>query len=143
IDRDQASRFGIEPQLIDDTLNDAFGQREIAQYFTQLNSYHVVMEVMPEDATSPRALNELYIRSPITGQEVPLTTLVKWTTMPLAFLSINHQGQFPAVTLSFNLAPDASLGQATQAITAAQAQMNMPSTVIGTFQGNAQAFQTS
>jgi hydrophobe/amphiphile efflux-1 (HAE1) family protein len=143
IDRDQASRFGIEPQLIDDTLNDAYGQREIAQYFTQLNSYHVVMEVLPDQATSPRALNGLYLHSPTTGQQVPLASLVKWTTAPTAFLSINHQAQFPAVTLSFNLAPGASLGQATAAITAAQAQMNVPSTVVGTFQGNAQAFQTS
>jgi hydrophobe/amphiphile efflux-1 (HAE1) family protein len=143
IDRDQASRFGIEPQLIDDTLNDAFGQRQVAQYFTQLNSYHVVMEVLPDQATSPRALDGLYLRSPTTGQQVPLASLVKWTTMPTAFLSINHQAQFPAVTLSFNLAPGASLGQATAAITAAEAQMNMPATVIGTFQGNAQAFQTS
>jgi hydrophobe/amphiphile efflux-1 (HAE1) family protein len=143
IDRDQASRFGIEPQMIDDTLNDAYGQRQVAQYFTQLNSYHVVMEVTPGQAASPRDLNGLYLHSPTTGQQVPLASLVKWTTMPTAFLSINHQAQFPAITLSFNLAPGAALSQATAAITAAQAQMNMPSTVIGTFQGNAQAFQTS
>ena len=143
IDRDQASRFGIEPQMIDDTLNDAYGQRQVAQYFTQLNSYHVVMEVTPDQATSPRDLNGLYLHSPTTGEQVPLEALVKWTTMPTAFLSINHQAQFPAVTLSFNLAPGAALSQATAAITAAQAEMNMPSTVIGTFQGNAQAFQTS
>ncbi len=143
IDRDQASRFGIEPQMIDDTLNDAYGQRQVAQYFTQLNSYHVVMEVTPDQATSPRDLNGLYLHSPTTGEQVPLEALVKWTTMPTAFLSINHQAQFPAVTLSFNLAPGAALSQATAAINAAQAEMNMPSTVIGTFQGNAQAFQTS
>jgi multidrug efflux pump subunit AcrB len=143
IDRDQASRFGIDPQMIDVTLNDAYGQRQVAQYFTQLNSYHVVMEVTPGQAASPRDLNGLYLHSPTTGQQVPLASLVKWTTMPTAFLSINHQAQFPAITLSFNLAPGAALSQATAAITAAQAQMNMPSTVIGTFQGNAQAFQTS
>ncbi|QEX21955.1 acriflavine resistance protein B [Hypericibacter adhaerens] len=143
IDRDQASRFGIEPQLIDDTLDDAFGQRQVAQYFTQLNSYHVVMEVLPENAASPTALNGIYLHSPITGQQVPLASLVKWTTEPTAFLSINHQGQFPAVTLSFNLAPGASLGQATEAVRAAEAQMNLPPSLTGTFQGNAQAFQTS
>jgi multidrug efflux pump subunit AcrB len=143
IDRDQASRFGIQPQLIDDTLYDAFGQRQITQYFTQLNSYHVVMEVLPELQTSPNALDRIFIKSPLTGQQVRISALAKWTNVPTTFLSINHQGQFPAVTLSFNLAPNIALGQAVQAIQAAETEMGMPSSLSGTFQGNAQAFQSS
>jgi hydrophobic/amphiphilic exporter-1 (mainly G- bacteria), HAE1 family len=143
IDRDQAARFGIQPQLIDDTLYDAFGQREVTQYFTQLNSYYVVEEVPPEMQGSSATLNKIYLKSPDTGQEVPLSTFAKYTTRPLAFLSINHQGQFPAVTLSFNLAPGAALGDAVNAIQAAAAQMGMPSTILTSFQGNAQAFQAS
>jgi hydrophobe/amphiphile efflux-1 (HAE1) family protein len=143
IDRDQASRFGIQPQLIDDTLYDAFGQRQITQYFTQLNSYHVVMEVLPELQTSPNALDRIFIKSPLTGQQVRISALAKWTNVPTTFLSINHQGQFPAVTLSFNLAPNVALGQAVQAIQAAQTEIGIPSSLAGTFQGNAQAFQSS
>jgi hydrophobe/amphiphile efflux-1 (HAE1) family protein len=143
IDRDQASRFGIQPQLIDDTLYDAFGQREVTQYFTQLASYYVIEEVPPEMQGAPATLNKIYLKSPTTGQEVPLSTFVKYTTRPIAFLSINHQGQFPAVTLSFNLAPGAALGQAVSAIQTAEAELGKPSTVIASFQGNAQAFQSS
>jgi hydrophobe/amphiphile efflux-1 (HAE1) family protein len=143
IDRDQASRFGIQPQLIDDTLYDAFGQRQVTQYFTQLNSYHVVMEVLPELQNRPSALDSIYVNSPTTGQQVPLGTLVKWTTRPTTFLSINHQSQFPSVTLSFNLAPGAALGQATQAIRDAEAQLGVPPSLSGAFQGSAQAFQAS
>jgi hydrophobe/amphiphile efflux-1 (HAE1) family protein len=144
IDREQAARFGIQPQLIDDTLYDAFGQRQVTQYFTQVNSYHVVMEVLPElQAPANAALTSVYLKSPITGQQVPLSTLTKWTTAPTNFLSVNHQGQFPAVTLSFNLAPGVALGQATQAIRAAEAQLGLPPSLTGTFQGTAQAFQAS
>jgi hydrophobe/amphiphile efflux-1 (HAE1) family protein len=143
IDRDQAARFGIQPQLIDNILYDAFGQRQVTQYFTQLNSYHVVMEVLPELQTAPSALNQIYVNSTVAGQQVPLSTCVKWTTIPTAYLSINHQGQFPSVTLSFNLAPGVALGQATQAIRAAEAQLRAPGTLLTTFQGNAQAFQAS
>ncbi|HEY1638731.1 MAG TPA: efflux RND transporter permease subunit, partial [Rhizomicrobium sp.] len=143
IDRAQAARFGIQPQLIDNILYDAFGQRQVTQYFTQVNSYHVVMEVLPDLQTAPSALDRIYVNSPATGQQVPLSTFVKWTTIPTAYLSINHQGQFPAVTLSFNLAPGASLGEATQAIRAAESQLRMPATLTGTFQGNAGAFQAS
>jgi hydrophobe/amphiphile efflux-1 (HAE1) family protein len=143
IDRDQAARFGIQPQLIDNILYDAFGQRQVTQYFTQLNSYHVVMEVLPELQTAPSALNQIYVNSTVAGQQVPLSTFVKWTTIPTAYLSINHQGQFPSVTLSFNLAPGVALGQATQAIRAAEAQLRAPGTLLTTFQGNAQAFQAS
>jgi len=143
IDRDQAARFGIQPQLIDNILYDAFGQRQVTQYFTQLNSYHVVMEVLPELQSSTAALNQIYLHSPSSGQEVPLRALVQWTTLPTTFLSINHQGQFPAVTLSFNLAPGVALGDATAAIRRAEAQLAAPSTLAGTFQGSAQAFQDS
>jgi multidrug efflux pump subunit AcrB len=140
---DQAARFGIQPQLIDDTLYDAFGERQVTQYFTQVNSYHVVMEVLPELQNAPRALDQIFVKSPLTGQEVSLSTLVKWTTAPTTFLSINHQGQFPAVTLSFNLANGAALGQAVTAIHQAEAQLGMPASLNGTFEGNAQAFQDS
>ena len=143
IDRDQASRFGIQAQLIDDTLYDAFGERQVAQYFTQVNSYHVIMEVLPEIQNSPQVLDQIFIKSPLTGQQVPLSAVVKWTTAPTTFLSINHQGQFPAVTLSFNLAPGVALGQAVTAIQRAQAEMGVPASLSGTFQGNAQAFQDS
>jgi hydrophobe/amphiphile efflux-1 (HAE1) family protein len=143
IDRDQAARFGIQPQLIDDTLYDSFGERQVAQYFTQVNSYHVILEVLPEIQNSPAALDHIFIKSPLTGQQVPLSNLVKWSTGPTTFLSINHQGQFPAVTLSFNLAPNIALSQAVQAIRQAETDLGMPASLTGTFQGNAQAFQAS
>src|ERR1700674_2714630 len=143
IDRDQAARFGIQPQLIDDTLYDSFGERQVAQYFTQVNSYHVILEVLPEIQNSPAALDHIFIKSPLTGQQVPLSNLVKWSTGPTTFLSINHQGQFPAVTLSFNLAPNIVLSQAVQAIRQAETDLGMPASLTGTFQGNAQAFQAS
>ena len=101
------------------------------------------MEVLPELQDQPSTLNSLYVNSPITGQQVPLSTLVKWTTRPTTFLSINHQDQFPAVTLSFNLAPGVALGQAVAAVNAAEAAMGTPASLTGTFQGNAQAFQAS
>ncbi|MDE1145837.1 MAG: efflux RND transporter permease subunit [Azospirillaceae bacterium] len=143
IDRDQASRFGIQPALIDSTLYDAFGQRQVAQYFTQLNSYHVVLEVTPGMQADPATLNKLYITSPLTQQQVPLSTFVKFDTDHVNFLSITHQGQFPAVTLSFNLGAGVSLGEAVDEIQKASAELGMPSSVSGTFQGTAQAFQSS
>ena len=143
IDRDQASRWGIQPRLIDDTLNDAFGQRQIAQYFTQLNSYHVILEVLPELQGDTETLQRLYLTSPLTGQQVPLANFVSWTTRKIAPLSISHQGQFPAVTISFNLAPGASLSHATEAIGDAMRELGTPAALIGSFQGNAQAFQQS
>ena len=143
IDRDQAARFGIQPAQIDATLYDAFGQRQVTQYFTQLNSYHVVLEIDPKLQGDPATLNKLYITSPVTGQQVPLSTLVKFDTGHVNYLSVNHQGQFPAVTLSFNLAPNVALGQAVDAIDAAAAQMRLPSAITGSFQGTAQAFQSS
>jgi multidrug efflux pump subunit AcrB len=113
------------------------------QYFTQLNSYHVVMEVLPELQRPQRALDSIYVNSPSTGEAVPLSTFVKWTREPTNFLSINHQSMYPSVTISFNLAPGVALGQATAAIQNAEAQMGTPATLIGNFQGNAQAFQAS
>jgi HAE1 family hydrophobic/amphiphilic exporter-1 len=143
IDRDEASRFGISPALIDNTLDDGFGQRQVTQYFTDLDSYHVVLEVSPDAQNSSLALNKLYIRSPVTGEQVPLSLLVKQTTQPTSVLAVNHQAQFPAVTLSFNLANGVSLSQAVSAIQKAQADINTPATLTGSFQGNAQAFQDS
>ncbi|HEY9211324.1 MAG TPA: efflux RND transporter permease subunit, partial [Ancylobacter sp.] len=143
IDRDQASRFGITPADIDNTLDDAFGQRQVTQYFTQLNSYHVILELLPQFQNSPHALEQLYIKSPLTGEQVPLSVLAKWTSTPISFLSINHQAQFPSVTLSFNLAPGVALGAAVEAIHQAEAAIGKPATLTGSFQGNAQAFQSS
>jgi HAE1 family hydrophobic/amphiphilic exporter-1 len=143
IDRDHAARYGITPQQIDDTLYDAFGQRQVAQYFTQQNSYHVVMEILPELQGDPGSLNSLYVKSPLSGQLVPLATFVTWSTRETKPLSVSHQGQFPAVTISFNLAQGASLGTATTAIQAIEREMQQPPSLIGTFQGNAQAFQAS
>jgi hydrophobe/amphiphile efflux-1 (HAE1) family protein len=143
IDRDQAARFGIQPQVINNTLYDAFGQRQVTQYFTQVNSYHVILEVMPEMQARTTTLDKIYIPSPVTGQQVPLSTFAKYNTRSVAYLSISHQGQFPAVTLSFNLRPGVSLGQAVTAIQAAEAQIGKPAGLIGNFQGNAQAFQSS
>jgi HAE1 family hydrophobic/amphiphilic exporter-1 len=143
IDRDQAARFGIQPQIIDQTLYDAFGQRQVTQYFTQLNSYHVILEINPELQKSPDALNQIYIKSPLTGQQVPLSTLAKYDTNQISYLSVNHQGQFPAVTLSYNLAQGVALGDAVDVIQKTSASIGLPRTVVGTFQGTAQAFQTS
>ncbi len=143
INRNTAARFGIQPQLIDDTLYDAFGQRQVTQYFTQLDQYHVILEVDPKLQADPTTLQKIYVNSPTTGRQVPLSTFVKFDTDTTGYLSINHQGQFPAVTLSFNLSPGASLGQAVAAIQQAEREIHKPATVLGTFQGTAQAFQSS
>jgi HAE1 family hydrophobic/amphiphilic exporter-1 len=143
IDRDMASRFGIQPQLIDDTLYDAFGQRQVAQYFTQVNTYEVVEEILPRLQGDPKSLEKLYIRSPTTGQMVAMSAFAKWTTKPVTSLSISHQGQFPAITISFNLAPGVALGPATMAIQIAERDLHLPPALATTFQGNAQAFQDS
>jgi len=143
INREEAARFGITPQAIDDTLYDAFGQRQVAQYFTQTNSYHVILEVPREKAGEAATLDELYVKSPLTGADVPLSTFARWTTMPVQPLSISHAGQFPAITLSFNLAQGTALGTATAAVAKAAAEMGMPATLQATFQGTAQAFQSS
>jgi HAE1 family hydrophobic/amphiphilic exporter-1 len=143
IDRDTASRYGIQPQLIDDTLYDAFGQRQVTQYFTQLNSYHVIIEILPELQGKLDSLDKLYIKSPLTGGQVPLSVFCKWTTIPVRPLSIAHQGQFPAITISFNLAENVALGQATDAIQRAVYDLGTPGTLASSFQGTAQAFQQS
>ncbi len=143
IDRDQAARFGIQPAAIDQTLYDAFGQRQAAQFFTQANSYHVVLEITPGLQSDPDSIRKLYLKSQLTSEMVPLSAMTKWDTQHVTYLSINHQGQFPAVTLSFNLAPGAALGDAVDAINRASAQMHLPATITGNFQGTAQAFQSS
>jgi hydrophobe/amphiphile efflux-1 (HAE1) family protein len=143
INRDQASRFGISAQIIDDTLNDAFGQRQITQFFTQLKTYWIILEILPEQQKTLATLDRLYVKSPLTGGAVPLSSLVDVDSSRVGPLSVAHQGQFPAVTLSFNLQPGVALGQAVEAIAQAAREIGMPSGIIGTFQGNAQAFQSS
>ncbi|MGA2232666.1 MAG: multidrug efflux RND transporter permease subunit [Tepidisphaeraceae bacterium] len=141
IDRDTASRLGITPQVIDDTLYDAFGQRQVSIMFTQLNQYHVVLEVSPHFQKNPSRLTDIYVKSS-TGGQVPLSafTHLVQSSVPLA---INHQGQFPVVTVSFNLAPNASLGDAVKQIEAARADLQMPASIQTGFQGTAAAFQAS
>jgi multidrug efflux pump subunit AcrB len=143
INRDQAARFGISPQAIDDTLNDAYGQRQITQYFTQLNTYWVILEILPELQANLESLDSIYVKSPLTGAAVPLSALVDTDSNRIGPLSINHQGQFPSATLTFNLRAGVALGQAVAAIDKAAREVGMPSAVLGTFQGNAQAFQSS
>ena len=141
IDRDSAARFGITPQMIDDTLYDAFGQRLVSTMFTQLNQYHVVLEVDPRFGQNPDSLKDIYVRAP-GGTQVPLSSFTRLESnrTPLA---VNHQGQFPAVTLSFNLAPGASLGDAVKAIQTAEREIGLPASIQASFQGTAQAFQSS
>ena len=143
IDRDEAARYGIQPAAVDLALYDAFGQRQAAQFFTQANSYHVVLEITPSLQTDPSSLEKLYLKSATTGQMVPLSAMVKYDTRHVTYLSLQHQGQFPAVTISFNLAPGAALGQAVDAINATSLEMRLPGTITGSFQGTAQAFQSS
>jgi multidrug efflux pump len=141
IDRATASRLGITPQMIDDTLYDAFGQRQISTLFTQLNQYHVILETMPEFQKNPAKLQDIYVRS-TSGGQVPLSTFTHFEPGS-APLSVNHQGQFPTVTISFNLAPGAALGDATKAIEQAQKELNMPLSIQAAFQGTAQSFRAS
>jgi multidrug efflux pump subunit AcrB len=143
INRDQAARYGISPQAIDDTLYDAFGQRQVTQYFTQLNASPIILEILPELQGTLDSLDRLYVKSPLTGAAVPLSTLVNIDTSKVGPLQVTHQGQFPSVTLTFNVRPGVALGQAVDAITQASRDIGLPGTVIGTFQGNAQAFQSS
>jgi len=143
IDRDRASSFGFSPALIDATIYDAIGQRQVAQYFTQINSYHVVLEVTPRLQRDPALFDKLYLTSPLSGQQVPLSAFVHVDTSKTAYLSISHQSQFPAVTLSFNLATGVALGDAVRAINRAKAELGLPQALTGSFQGTAQAFQDS
>ncbi|PYS05820.1 MAG: acriflavine resistance protein B [Acidobacteria bacterium] len=141
IDRDSAARFGITPQMIDDTLYDAFGQRLVSTMFTQLNQYHVVLEVQPRFQRNPDSLRDIYVRSP-SGMQVPLSSFTRLETNSVP-LAVNHQGQFPAVTLSFNLAPGASLGSAVKAIEDGERDIGLPPSIRVSFQGTALAFQSS
>ncbi len=141
IDRDTAARFGITPQAIDNTLYDAFGQRQVATFYTQVNQYRVILEASPSIGTGPEALDHLYV-SAADNSQVPLSQLVK-TRPSMVALGISHQGQFPSNTVSFNLAPGVSLGDAVQAVGAATLQIGMPASIHGSFSGTAQAFQDS
>ena len=141
IDRVTASRLGITPQAIDNALYDAFGQRQISTLFTQLNQYHVILETLPDFQRNPSKLNDIYVLS-TSGTAVPLGAFTHFES-GTAPLSINHQGQFPAVTISFNLAPGVALGEATKAIENEQKKLGMPLSVQASFQGTAQAFIAS
>jgi hydrophobe/amphiphile efflux-1 (HAE1) family protein len=141
IDRDAASRMGISPSLIDETLYDAFGQRQVANLYTSTSQYKLILEVQPEFQDDPTALSKIFVIGP-GGAQIPLSAFTHFVPKVEA-LSINHQGQFPAVTLSFNLAPGWALGQAVDKIQAMMAQLRVPGTLDGSFQGTAQAFQAS
>jgi multidrug efflux pump len=141
VDRSTAARFGVSPQLVDNVLYDAFGQRQVSTMYTALNQYHVVMEAAPQFWQNPQILREIYVRAP-NGQQVPLSAFAHHApaTAPLA---VNHQGLFPAVTISFNLAPGVALGQAVDIIEEATSKVQLPSTIHPTFAGTAQAYQDS
>ncbi len=141
IDRDTASRLGVLPADIDNTLYDAFGQRQVSTIFTQLNQYHVVMEVDPQFQQDPDALKNIYVHSS-TGPQVPLSAFTRMEPGSTP-LTLNHQGQFPVVTLSFQLAPNAAPWRRRQRHQQDQAGLNMPASVQGLFQGTAAAFQNS
>ncbi len=141
-DKDEAARFGVQPGMIDATLDDAFGQRQVAQYFTGLKAYYVILEVTPRQQETLDTLRQLYVRTG-SGGTVPLSTFVRIDTVPVQPLVVNHQSQFPSVTISYNLKPGASLGQSVTSIQQATAAMGVPLTVSGAFQGTAQAFQSS
>jgi multidrug efflux pump len=141
-DRPTASRLGITPQSIDSALYDAFGQAQVSTMYTSLNQYHVVMEVAPQYWQSPQGLNDVYLNSSTAKGEIPLTAFTSYTPAT-APLSVNHQGQFPSVTVSFNLAPGVALGDATREIVEMEQNIGMPSTIQGMFSGTLQAFQQS
>ncbi len=141
VDRDTASKLGLNQQLIDDTLYDAFGQRQVSTMYTPLNQYHVVMEVAPQFWQNPDSLQHIDVNSS-TGQQVKLHTFTQYDASTTA-LAVNHQGQFPAVTISFNLKPGAALSQAVDAINTAEREIKLPAGIQGNFQGTAQAFQSS
>jgi multidrug efflux pump len=140
IDRATASRLGLTPQAIDNTLYDAFGQRQVSTIYTSLNQYHVVMEAAPSFWQSPKGLADIYLSS--GGGQVPLSAFARYAPSTAA-LAVNHQGQFPSVTVSFNLASGVALGDAVTAIGAAERDMGVPSSIRGSFQGTAQAYQQS
>jgi multidrug efflux pump len=141
IDRDSASRLGVTPQMIDAVLNDAFGQRQVSTIYMPLNQYHVVMEAAPQYWQSPESLHDIYVITS-AGAQVPLSSFTRWepTATPLA---VNHQGQFAASTISFNLPLNVSLSQAQRAIDGAMAKIGLPTSIRGSFQGTARVFQQS
>jgi hydrophobe/amphiphile efflux-1 (HAE1) family protein len=141
VDRTAASRLGISAALIDNTLNDAFGQRQVATIYTATNQYKVVLEVLPQFQEDPEALSKIYVAAP-SGAQVPLSAIARYTSK-IEPLTVSHQGVFPAVTLSFNLTPGASLGQAVDAIQRLSERIGAPPTLTGSFQGTAQAFRAS
>ncbi|HEY7855979.1 MAG TPA: efflux RND transporter permease subunit, partial [Terriglobales bacterium] len=141
VDRDLASRLGLSMQAVDATLNDAFGQRQVSNIYEGINQYHVILTVDPRFQAAPDTLKDIYVASS-RGAMVPLSTFAKYETTQLS-LSVNHQGQSPAITLSFNLAPGTALGNAVTDVASAEAAIGMPDTVHGSFQGTAQAFQSS
>jgi multidrug efflux pump subunit AcrB len=141
IDRDAAARLGIQPQEVDSTLYSAFGQRQVSIIYTQQNQYHVVLEVDPQFQRDPSSLEKIYVKSN-AGNQVPLSTIAHFELANTP-LSVNHQGQFPCVTISFNTAPGVSLGEATQIIDRAAREVGMPSGIRGSFAGTAQVFQSS
>jgi multidrug efflux pump subunit AcrB len=141
INREVASSYGILPSTIDNTLDDAFGQRIVSTIYTSLNQYHVVLEVDPRFQYGPEALTRIYITSS-TGQQVPLSTLVN-TVIKAAPIVVNHQGMFPSATISFNLKPGVALGDAVNAIRGVERELGKPQSLAAAFQGNAQAFQSS
>jgi multidrug efflux pump len=141
IDRDTASRLGILPQTIDDTLYDAFGQRQVSTIFTQLNQYHVVLEVNPSFQQNPDALKNIFVNSS-SGRQIPLSAFTRFVPASIP-LVINHQGQFPAVTISFNLAPNVSLGNAVKAVDAARQEIGLPASIQTNYEGTAAAFLAS
>ncbi|HXU74919.1 MAG TPA: efflux RND transporter permease subunit [Methylomirabilota bacterium] len=141
VDRDAASRLGVSPASIDNTLYDAFGQRQVSTLYKRYNQHHVILEAEPGFLLEPSSLDKIYVKS-TTGRQVPLSAVARFEPSN-ANLEVDHQGQFPAVTVSFNLAPNVSLGQATEIIQQAAQEMRMPATVQGSFQGTAQVFQAS
>jgi multidrug efflux pump len=141
IDRDTASRLGITPQNIDDTLDDAFGQRQVSTIFTQLNQYHVVLEVAKDFQQNRSSLDNIYVKSS-SGTQVPLSTFTNFVARP-ATLALNHQGQFPVVTISFNLATGKSIGDAVKAVNSARTDLQLPESINARFQGSAAAFEAS
>ncbi len=143
IDRDAAARFGISPTDIDHAIYEMIGQDEIAQYYTQQNSYHVILEAPPGLQATPSLFDSIYLLSPSTGKNVPLSLFVKVDPTATSSLTVNHQDEYPAATLSFNLAPGVALSQATQAVQSAREKLGAPVTLSGSFQGTAQAFQQS
>ncbi len=143
IDRQAASRFGIQTSAITAALYNSFGQRQITQFYTQVSQYKIIIEVPPELQTDPSVLSRMFLRSPLTGSQVPLSSLLKLDTLTTKSLTVNHIGQYPSVTLSFNLVPGTALGDAVTAIEESVAKMGAPATLTGSFQGTAQAFQDS